>query len=820
MDHIPLPKGVEAHWKIPYIATDTYDGGPFLSFPQRKGWNLSDYANREDGIKQGPTLHNREPSEEEIQSFLQAWVYFGTIHEVWGGVASEMNFVTTDDSGNSYLSTQKYPVIIDLWVERSIDPSAPQETQRENALRVLKRLLSHVQTLSAVLGRMYLLLDRQTMAATIILGELLEYLVYRMYSGVLDIDTPDFQDWITLAHSFKDDLETSGCCPSIVARLMGDGACVSLLYYFCLLYSRAEWRDHKKCSQNGCSHLQIDPLLYCAKHATAACTCDYLRLDTNTIMDVLSHGRLPLVRLQESDPSGDEIARLQLHEDTGKDDFVAISHVWADGYGNPKDNSLPSCSLVEISQLVNALPVSHDKKYGATSFWIDTICVPVTPPEAKRMALERLREPYIHAAHILVLDSSLRCQKFADLDELELFAYLNICNWVGRLWTLQEGRLARRVWVQFKDTAIELQNMFNKVVDIAHGAHRSPIYIRMLLKAFSDWNATNLESGGKNSLYFGMSIFAFLRMTLQFRAVSNPSDEALCLFALANLDLAKVASLPPVPAVRMQAFWECMPSVPSGLAFSKYPQKLTATGMRWAPQSFMGVLSRWEWAGWRAREEDLAGKPSARGLHVRCPGYIYNMTWQKAENRAAFFFRVSTDWLWASIKAPWHPGDHYMPEPGRLKLAILSMKPYQSPAERNIHGTYTKTFVSDGVLGHIVDEANRVVYIKGIRHIRFYVFGSGEQYINDVALECSRIELSEAEDTLDTMDCGRLLIRRYLAEHPETSAALERWKPFAGRLNATSEECFLRRFIDIAQPDWRYVGEAKRTPENQEWCID
>lgn len=57
--------------------------------------------------------------------------------------------------------------------------------------------------------------------------------------------------------------------------------------------------------------------------------------------------------------------------------YVAVSHVWSDGKGNPHRNYLPLCQLLHLQTRVNAL---YPPKEEPTPFWMDTICVPVGGP--------------------------------------------------------------------------------------------------------------------------------------------------------------------------------------------------------------------------------------------------------------------------------------------------------------------------------------------------------------------------------------------------------------------------------------------------------
>lgn len=53
--------------------------------------------------------------------------------------------------------------------------------------------------------------------------------------------------------------------------------------------------------------------------------------------------------------------------------FVAISHVWADGLGNPSANKLPQCQLSRLQGLVDNMVPAHQRPMP---FWIDTLFIP------------------------------------------------------------------------------------------------------------------------------------------------------------------------------------------------------------------------------------------------------------------------------------------------------------------------------------------------------------------------------------------------------------------------------------------------------------
>ena len=248
---------------------------------------------------------------------------------------------------------------------------------------------------------------------------------------------------------------------------------------------------------------------------------------------ILEKRKLPLI---EVDPNGSpQDACLSFREESGHIEFVAVSHVWADGRGNVKNNSLPACSLQEVSKLVQCLPSSNPKLHRLIPFWIDTVCVPVEPVELKILALTYLKDPYQQAKHVLVLDSYIRSFSSHGRSMLEIISLLSCSNWVARLWTLQEGQLAKKVWFQFKDRAIDLESLWADFREPTAAGTMCLYFKDLSLSAISSWYATkflendNFEHRGRKD-----QVIEGSRLKLWSRSVSVPSDEALYLFSLAK----------------------------------------------------------------------------------------------------------------------------------------------------------------------------------------------------------------------------------------------------------------------------------------------
>jgi hypothetical protein len=84
------------------------------------------------------------------------------------------------------------------------------------------------------------------------------------------------------------------------------------------------------------------------------------------------------------------------------------------------------------------------------AFWMDTLCVPV-PDEHKayrKKSIAHMSAIYHEADIVLVLDSWLQeIPRSVNITEKAIRMYL--ANWQRRLWTLQEGILAKKLYIQF-----------------------------------------------------------------------------------------------------------------------------------------------------------------------------------------------------------------------------------------------------------------------------------------------------------------------------------------------------------------------------------
>ena len=818
MEHLPLPLNSGPHLRIPCIATQEYDGGLFLSFPQRHGWTLPRFESLEYVVEAGLSQDGAVPSIPETQAFLQTWLYFGTIHHVFDGFASSSSFVSTDLSGNKFLCTSKLQSILNKWLEHYMADVAAQNVQRMMLQEWCERSYEHISSLYDSICSTMGYNDSSSVLATALLGESLANLVSLIYRNVLHLETPVPMPWgSTFSYRLGSRFKDSNWCPSLVSRISQPDYNLMVTYYHLHLPHPQDTFDHAYCSESSCVALKIDPATYRTTHIVEPCDCPELTLDCGLIGMTLNDHKLPLIEVDPRKKPQD--VRVLVREDDQSIPFVAISHVWADGLGNVDSNSLPACSLQDVSRLVQQLPKGSSQLDGLVPFWIDTICVPVRPKELKNLALERLRDPYTRAKHVLVLDKFLRSLSNSGRSILEMVSLIRCSAWCSRLWCLQEGQLAQNVWFQFKDRAINLEALWEDYKISTASKGFDPYVRSMTANAIAAWTVTKkfgreaLQSQGE----VGHNLVETLRSKLWPRSVSVLSDEALCLFCLANFDMSIITAVPPSVTLRMQVFWSQVKILPSGLVFSKYPTKLDIPGLRWAPTSFLGPLPRRHWAGTTKVEQDCTAVPTPRGLRAHLPGYLFTIDYNNLPEPNGFFLSQGT-WYRVYFEEPWHQCPAIGPS-GRAKMAYILMEPLLDSASRDFEQPQ-KFHVHDshqGILASVIADEAGVKYVKALCHGFIMVQPPLDQFVNDAVLECVSTLWADGEGSLPEERAAKLTWI-WFERHPAIASACEKW--IVGTSFSTAERRFAARMIEMTKPTNHNIGTVERLNDDQEWCVD
>ena len=289
--------------------------------------------------------------------------------------------------------------------------------------------------------------------------------------------------------------------------------------------------------------------------------------------------------------------------------YVAISHVWADGMGNPRANSLPVCHIAKVARLVDALetatqkdPASNDeiKRYR---LWIDSLLCPVEA-EGKNISLQRISDMCRNATHVLVFDSLLMQQAVNQLTPEDILLQIfRSSDWMRRLWTMQggfiftltialrdfanysEGALAQSLYFQFADRAISLSQPLDAV-------YRKGLLDARYMRLWQDIFVEKIHLRDWFDVQSGLSSLTRLQRALHFRTVSNIADEPLGIATLLGLDQNKVIAISDAEQ-RMRCVWEMVANtlggvVPARILFAT-DATLDISGWRWAQHSLLGT---------------------------------------------------------------------------------------------------------------------------------------------------------------------------------------------------------------------------------------
>jgi hypothetical protein len=195
-------------------------------------------------------------------------------------------------------------------------------------------------------------------------------------------------------------------------------------------------------------------------HTSPECRCDYVPTRNPDALDsILRKGGIPLVSVEFHANGTYELSYVELEPGMM---YTAISHVWADCLGDQSRNSLFGCQLDRLLGYFKGIEENfrtsfmgmedplRSRRHSRTQrllFWLDVYCVPIanadlTAPPLKIAAITRMVPTYTVAAHVLILDSELRCLT-AQTRSCRAEAMKALCYWRTRYWTHQEVSLAQ-----------------------------------------------------------------------------------------------------------------------------------------------------------------------------------------------------------------------------------------------------------------------------------------------------------------------------------------------------------------------------------------
>ncbi|KAF2716588.1 hypothetical protein K431DRAFT_350225 [Polychaeton citri CBS 116435] len=653
-DHLLLPtnRAYDAV-EVPYLCAGiVYDDGSILTYHRRRGWT--------DAQVHDPKTTGK--TDVEIGEFFQNWLFFGLLSGVLGTHIAPGDFVQENEYGRSVLTTKSLPDYIMRWCKRERKCLPSVQTQHAERAKNSLYYASHLMSDWSRHGTSPM--DDWTALYLIMLGEYLEDMLRYVFFNIaefrdssqryssdplqtftgLDILSRlsskkraafDFSQvnylsawygtnrgWPPLGrNNLRAQMAKSGWCPSDVQRLSS----TLMLYgvYAASMLKPPDYKnevgnpadekasisgktaharalnesptrtEHRLCSESRCQAYELREKEYETKHVSKSCVCNHLEVKTSTVINILGKGQIPLVQVGRG---------VHIVPAESGSQYVAISHVWSDGLGNPRANAIPACQLIRLAVQCKALffPSGSSGCWWEEPvlIWVDTLCCPVKEKEARAQAMSLMAKTYEYAHRVLVIESSLISRSIATSGAMELLVAIFCSKWHRRLWCLLERLLGKsHIRYQFKDGAISSMGAVLRVSPAIEGGPLKGLpgvgsSLFDLTRSESIRYHTVSHSliiqailGDENTLAYMQvpsgAMVSKLQSLLSFRSTSKPADEALCLSILIGLHPKKILDAPNDPDSRMETLWSMMEQIPPEVIFWIGP-KLSRKGYRGA----------------------------------------------------------------------------------------------------------------------------------------------------------------------------------------------------------------------------------------------
>ncbi|KAI1370224.1 hypothetical protein F4677DRAFT_369790 [Hypoxylon crocopeplum] len=673
MDHLALPKG-KGHIRIPNLTLVDYtrrDGG-FEGYPARSGWSIDD-SEGIDSFSGRPTI--------EVEAFFQTWLYFGFAIEVLAVSGIIIQPSDLLDEERKYVSTRQLPVFLRQWRQRAIRLKRTDPSHIDSVMKIsliLKRVSSFVDTYCLpYYGRRDIVALRRAQSSSspipeniwvsiIGLGHTLMEAMIRYY----DIARlPNHWGASTLLQTR---LLRKGWCPMDVERILTDLG-IDGHYYISRMLRPDSEISHKNCTRSQCDAQNIDEKNYKQKHVREGCNCNAREVNTAHLCEIIEHGEVPVFNWD----SGRSELRITsaniVKRGVSQPAYIAIFHVWSDGMGNSAKNALLECQLQHIQDKVEALVESSELSAKPRHFWLDTLCIPVdkSKKELRRECIRKMGNIYRGAAAVLALSSTLKRVAMTDGNiDRNLATYF--ANWNRRLWTFQEGMLAKRLFIQLSDRAVDIFQMphpdvgksvaIGRCVTFPLHAYGASMMTHFGLLRHVLWDGPKDPSFEGNPRGARKEPLNLLINGVQYRSTSRRSDETICLGTLLRLKIRRLQGaeeaireeysqrglhadeIPDreIAERRMEIFWSMVKVFPRDVVFNSH-ERLAKEGYGWAPASLLGIPPRgFSRSTARGFSDTFFDKENC-GLSFTGPGIIIRVPTGGETSSALFNTHVTVD---------------------------------------------------------------------------------------------------------------------------------------------------------------------------------
>ena len=458
--------------KVPYICG--YDQSrtqiQFQDIPACHGINWE--------AAQDPSLTGLDP--DKAAAFLQEWLFFGALNGVCKLVEVDFEpgeFISCLTEAKRHVTGSHFRNYVWCWAGGLELGTSTVEgryrKQREGATLILHTLeivteawIRHEGDSIATSSTLEIILF-----SIVQLGAHLRTIFESLFSGPgLSLSKePLLKSYPNFG---RDLLLQAGWCVGELPALLPRYRPYTLLYLSTIDKRRKE-KDHSRCTEDGCIVNQLDGNTYMTSHGPgcqAPDICCIVHAPVKEICDILQAGNIPLLRTSAEDDFPGmslQVESFTLGPDnepqsisaTKRPSYVAISHVWSDGMGNPTANALYACQIRRLQQAASGLyPAESGLPTPNTLFWNDTLCVP-HDPALRTLAIIRMSRTYMHSDKVLVIDNWLTESSLSSYGSKNMLFRIIHSDWSTRLWTFHEAVLARELYFQFADAALTIDQL-------------------------------------------------------------------------------------------------------------------------------------------------------------------------------------------------------------------------------------------------------------------------------------------------------------------------------------------------------------------------
>ena len=571
------------------------------------------YHVRDDGIPE--TRHIPGHQEQSFEQFAQRWLYFELIRAVLRKNPGE--FVKTDANGKTrWVDSSSLKDYSEEWYNREITSEVGRVGRLIRVQQVLdtaRHFVSNYCTVSEPgTNPVWAQINRTILLSFMILGQTLSRVFIRIleHENVkLKIDgwtgsEYNRHGWGYTSNLF-DALSRDGWCKKTVFMLQGlmRKNTLGLMNALEMEKPHPHPGAHDHCSITECK-VETDRKheLYHLCDETQRVACTPIGRETHELNTmIMVEGKVPLLRYRKDSSSLDLVPM----DPSSPEPYVVFSHIFSDGFGNPKENKINKCVLDYFADLFVKLGCPN------ICFWIDTITVPIlledeSNRKAIRAAIDSFQRIYAHALHTVVLDRSLM-KVTASPGYISRAMTITVSQWMTRLWTLQEAIFSKSIQFAFDNLELvsieelegtftednralhdgraeasrayfhgilgnERQNIIKREFAIRHELIKHPRFVGQVWKA-SQWRTVKF---GQHEMLALALLFQIEDMR-EFADTSNTTNQASCtpqkieeLMQYILMDLDRHSA------------------IPAGMIFLP-GQRLSAKGFGWAPVSWLSM---------------------------------------------------------------------------------------------------------------------------------------------------------------------------------------------------------------------------------------